>query len=56
MIHLQVYAGMIAALDRSVEKIVQKLKDLDIYGKTMIIFTSDTYGANYIELEDIINL
>ena len=51
--NLQVYAGMIAALDRSVGKIVQKLKDLDIYGKTMIIFTSDNGGANYIELEDI---
>ena len=51
--NLQVYAGMITALDRSVGKIVQKLKDLDIYGKTMIIFTSDNGGANYIELEDI---
>ena len=51
--NLQVYAGMIAALDRSVGQIVQKLKDLDIYGKTMIIFTSDNGGANYIELEDI---
>ena len=51
--NLQVYAGMIAALDRSVGKIVKKLKDLNIYGKTMIIFTSDNGGANYIELEDI---
>jgi uncharacterized sulfatase len=44
---------MIAALDRSVGKVVQKLKDLDIYGKTLIIFTSDNGGANYIELDDI---
>ena len=44
---------MIRALDRSVGKIVEKLKDLDIYGKTLIIFTSDNGGANYIELEDI---
>ena len=51
--NLQVYAGMIASLDRSVGKVVQKLKDLDIYGKTLIIFTSDNGGANYIELEDI---
>ena len=51
--NLQVYSGMIAALDRSVGKVVQKLKDLDIYGKTLIIFTSDNGGANYIELEDI---
>ena len=51
--NLQVYAGMIASLDRSVGKIIEKLKDLNIYGKTMIIFTSDNGGANYIELEDI---
>ena len=51
--NLQVYSGMIKALDRSVGKIVQKLKDLEIYGKTLIIFTSDNGGANYIELEDI---
>ena len=46
---------MIAALDRSVGKVVEKLKDLDIYGKTLIVFTSDNGGANYIELEDINN-
>ena len=51
--NLQVYLGMIAALDRSVGKVVHKLKDLDIYGKTLIIFTSDNGGANYIELDDI---
>ena len=43
---------MIAALD-SVLKVVDKLKELKIYGKTLIIFTSDNGGANYIELEDI---
>ena len=51
--NLQVYSGMIAALDRSVGKVVSKLKDLEIHGKTLIIFTSDNGGANYIELEDI---
>ena len=51
--NLQVYSGMINALDRSVGKIVEKLKDLNIYGKTLIIFTSDNGGANYIELDDI---
>ena len=51
--NLQVYAGMIKALDRSVGKVVAKLKELEIYGKTLIIFTSDNGGANYIELEDI---
>jgi len=51
--NLQVYAGMIAALDRSVGKVIAKLKELEIYGKTLIIFTSDNGGADYIELEDI---
>ena len=51
--NLQVYSGMIAALDRSVGRVIQKLKELEIYGKTLIIFTSDNGGADYIELEDI---
>ena len=51
--NLQVYSAMINSLDRSVGKIVEKLKELEIYGKTLIIFTSDNGGANYIELEDI---
>ena len=51
--NLQVYSGMISALDRSVGLIIKKLKELDIYGKTLIIFTSDNGGANYIELEDV---
>ena len=51
--NLQVYSGMIAALDRSVGKVIEKLKDLDIHGKTLVIFTSDNGGANYIELDDI---
>ena len=51
--NLQVYSGMIQALDRSVGKIIEKLKELEIYGKTLIIFTSDNGGSNYIELEDI---
>ena len=51
--NLQVYSGMIASLDRGVGKVIDKLKELKIYGKTLIIFTSDNGGANYIELEDI---
>jgi arylsulfatase A-like enzyme len=51
--NLKVYSAMINSLDRSVGKIVEKLKELEIYGKTLIIFTSDNGGANYIELEDI---
>ena len=51
--NLQVYSGMINALDRSVGQIVKKLKELNIYGRTLIFFTSDNGGANYVELDDI---
>ena len=44
---------MIRALDRSVGEIIRTLKELNIYGRTLIFFTSDNGGANYIELEDI---
>ena len=51
--NLKVYSGMIRALDRSVGEIISTLKELNIYGRTLIFFTSDNGGANYIELEDI---
>ena len=51
--NLKVYSGMIRALDRSVGEIIKTLKELNIYGRTLIFFTSDNGGANYIELEDI---
>ena len=51
--NLKVYSGMIRALDRSVGEIIWTLKELNIYGRTLIFFTSDNGGANYIELEDI---
>ena len=51
--NLKVYSGMIRALDRSVGEIIRTLKELNIYDRTLIFFTSDNGGANYIELEDI---
>ena len=51
--NLKVYSAMIRALDRSVGEIIRTLKELNIYGRTLIFFTSDNGGANYIELEDI---
>ncbi len=51
--NLRVYSGMIRALDRSVGQIIRTLKELNIYGRTLIFFTSDNGGANYIDLEDI---
>jgi len=49
----RVYAAMIRALDRSVEKINQKLKQSGLDENTLIVFTSDNGGANYIHLADI---
>ncbi|MGI9344790.1 MAG: sulfatase-like hydrolase/transferase [Gammaproteobacteria bacterium] len=49
----RVYAGMIRAVDRSVGKILQALKDNGIDQRTLVIFTSDNGGANYIGMPDI---
>ena len=50
---LQVYSGMIEALDRSVGKIVIALEENGLSENTLIIFTSDNGGAGYIGLHDI---
>ncbi|MGI9439363.1 MAG: sulfatase-like hydrolase/transferase [Parvibaculales bacterium] len=49
----RVYAGMIRAVDRSVGKVMQALKDNGIDDNTLVIFTSDNGGANYIGMPDI---
>ena len=41
------YAGMISYLDDQVGEIVQKLKELDLYENTIIVFTSDN-GPTYL--------
>ena len=50
---LQVYSGMIEALDRSIKKIVDVLEENGLTDNTLIIFTSDNGGAGYIGLHDI---
>lgn len=50
---LRVYAAMIRALDRGVGKVIEQLKASGIDDNTLIIFTSDNGGANYIGLPDI---
>ena len=50
---LQVYAGMIEALDRSIGKIVSTLEKNGLTENTLIIFVSDNGGAGYIGLNDI---
>ena len=49
----RVYAAMIRAVDRSVGRVVQALKDNGVDDNTLIIFTSDNGGANYIGMPDI---
>ena len=51
--NLQVYSGMIEALDRSIGRIIDVLDKNNLSENTLIILTSDNGGASYIELEDI---
>ena len=51
--NLQVYAGMIEALDRSIGKILSALEKNGLTENTLIIFASDNGGAGYIGLDDI---
>ncbi|MDR3499871.1 MAG: sulfatase-like hydrolase/transferase [Parvibaculum sp.] len=50
---LRVYAAMIRALDRNVGKVLATLKENGLDKNTLVIFTSDNGGANYIGLPDI---
>ena len=49
----RVYAAMIRAVDRSVGKVMDALKDNGLDDNTLVIFTSDNGGANYIGMPDI---
>jgi arylsulfatase A-like enzyme len=50
---LRVYAAMIRALDRNVAKVLAEVEARGLSDNTIIIFTSDNGGANYIGLPDI---
>lgn len=50
---LRVYAAMIRSLDRNIGHVLQTLKDEGLDDNTLVIFTSDNGGANYIGLPDI---
>jgi arylsulfatase A-like enzyme len=50
---LRVYAAMIRALDRGVGRVMAELKRQGIDDNTLVVFSSDNGGANYIGLPDI---
>jgi arylsulfatase A-like enzyme len=50
---LRVYAAMIRSLDRGVGRVLDALKANGLEENTIVIFTSDNGGANYIGLPDI---
>ncbi|RYF92069.1 MAG: sulfatase, partial [Caulobacteraceae bacterium] len=49
----RVYGAMIRALDRNVGKVLAELERQGLSDNTIVIFTSDNGGANYIGLRDI---
>ncbi|MCE7999107.1 MAG: sulfatase-like hydrolase/transferase [Rhodobiaceae bacterium] len=50
---LRVYTAMTRAVDRSVGRVMQALKDNGLDENTLVIFTSDNGGAGYVGLDDL---
>jgi arylsulfatase A-like enzyme len=48
-----VNAAMVRALDRSVSRVLQALKDEGLAGNTLVVFTSDNGAPNYIGLPEV---
>lgn len=50
---LRVYAAMVRDLDRNIGRVLRALKDRGLDDDTLVIFTSDNGGANYVGLPDL---
>jgi arylsulfatase A-like enzyme len=44
-----IYAAMLESLDQSVERVVRKLEELKLEGRTLVVFTSDNGGLATLE-------
>ena len=49
----RVYGGMIRSLDRNIGRVLDELKQQGLDDNTLVIFTSDNGGANYIGLDGL---
>jgi len=49
----RVYAAMLRSLDRSVAKIVAKLEEQGIADNTIVVFSSDNGGADYVAIDEL---
>ena len=50
---LRVYGAMIRALDRGVGRVLDALREHGLEENTLVVFTSDNGGANYVGLPDL---
>ena len=50
---LRVYAAMIRNLDRNVGRVLDAVREQGLENDTLVIFTSDNGGANYLGLDDL---
>ena len=50
---LRVYAAMIRALDRGVGRVLDALREHGLEDNTLVVFSSDNGGANYVGLPDL---